>query len=283
MSAFLTELLAGPQWKWASAGSFLYNAGMTHVAGRPRPDGDHMPLGGLLGKVDDNAQVSNTYPTLVSPAKYAFSIWFPIFALEAGLTAWQVSSPASLVAVPVFKLVNKYWVAANVLQGTWAIAFGKHFTAVSALILTGITYSLSEVHSVVHRAPLPMPWLTQWPISVHFGWTVAAALVNWNIALKQRRVSPAIQTAAAWATILGAFAASTALAVQRADPAIAATGAWALIAIGGNEKKPLDIGVTPETKERFTMVARSLGVVSLVVTGAVALGWLRPSAEAPLL
>jgi hypothetical protein len=60
-------------WAVQSALGFALNAVVTFGLG----------TGGLLG-ARTNKQVSAAYPTLTTPAGWAFAIWGPIFALEAG-------------------------------------------------------------------------------------------------------------------------------------------------------------------------------------------------------
>ena len=51
-------------------------------------------LGKAIG-AKSNKQISERYPTLITPAGWAFAIWGPIFLLEGGFCYWQWNIPTN--------------------------------------------------------------------------------------------------------------------------------------------------------------------------------------------
>ncbi len=75
-------------WQVASAWAFAWNT-LANFSIGAAPAKWCQRLG-----LEDNKAVSDAFPTLVTPAGWAFAIWGPIFALEGVFSYWQLSAPA---------------------------------------------------------------------------------------------------------------------------------------------------------------------------------------------
>jgi len=135
--------------------------------------------------------------TLLPPAPWAFAIWGPIFLGEFVMVTSPFVFP-SLFNRPLvpslqqtIREVTGPYVTAQLFQTLWTASFrpkygsrGGIYKYVSALNLAGIAASLSLCHKAFAEASSSYSSLEYWmyflPLTLHFGWTTAAALVNVN-------------------------------------------------------------------------------------------------------
>ncbi|CAE7374804.1 sti1 [Symbiodinium natans] len=79
---------------------------------------NYASLSGKLGRT--NASISASYPTEITPANWAFSIWGPIFLLQgAGVGAMMVGG----VSPEVAKAVVPSWFATWMFENFWQLQF----------------------------------------------------------------------------------------------------------------------------------------------------------------
>jgi len=158
--------------------------------------------------------------TLVAPSGWAFAIWGPIFLGEFISCTCQLlllrDDPQSAVSTrtttTIIKQITVPFVSAQLFQTLWTAAFRPKYAMnntnyiwnnkmyTSTFLLASTAYSLSKAHSVFtttmsssSSSPVVLACTFQeylmyfLPISLHFGWTCAATLVNLNgtIALVQ--------------------------------------------------------------------------------------------------
>jgi len=177
--------------------------------------------------------------TLVAPAGWAFAIWGPIYLGEGLFVAAQLlglppSAPSELGTL--LPDITAPFVAANLLQSLWCVAFRPHYTSaqgnsyISAALLAGTAFSLSKVHLIASAATGPAWWYLL-PLSVHFGWTSAATLVNFSgsVAMDPANSERAV-TAVGHFSAVAATALGIGLTVARTSPVYGCTIAWALAA-----------------------------------------------------
>lgn len=200
-------------------------------------------------KKEDDATYQNVYSpsqgrSLITPAGWAFAIWGPIYAGEAVFCGAQFlsSSPEVMAVLPA---VTAPFVAANLFQSLWCASFRPSYVKnnngssttwqkyVSVAMLGGTAFCLSQVHA----AAAASSWLFV-PLTMHFGWTTAATLVNLN-------GSVAASDTASDQTVIGVGHASTIAAtllgvtvtLAQSSPAYGLTVAWALAACSDGMKK----------------------------------------------
>jgi hypothetical protein len=138
-------------------------------------------------------------------------------------------APQSGLAV-MLPAITAPFVAANLFQSLWCVAFRPSFrdwaTFVSPVMLAGAAYSLSQIVLGTSASSL---WLL--PLTLHFGWTTAATLVNLSgsIAMDEQ-VSQTTVTAVGHASAVLATAVGVGVTLSYALPAYGLTLAWALTA-----------------------------------------------------
>jgi len=184
----------------------------------------------------NNGQISAEYTTIVTPAGYAFGIWGIIFTGELAFTVWQ-ALPAQKDSQVVTAL-GYWWAAACVFQALWGFAFSFLLFWPSTALLFAVTASLGVMYHRLHANNLKLSTL-QWclcifPFTVHFGWCIAASLVNANISIVASGADENMQYHVAVATLVVALVLPALLAWPLHEPLCGSTAAWALIAIAMN-------------------------------------------------
>jgi hypothetical protein len=125
------------------------------------------------------------------------------------------------------------------MQSLWCASFRPSYSEgwtkyVSAAALAGTAWSLSWVHAAV----TPETALYLLPMTVHFGWTSAATLVNLNgsVAMEESTSDTAV-IAVGHGSAVAAAAVGVGVTLLRGAPAYGLTLAWALAACGDGMRK----------------------------------------------
>merc|ERR1740122_936921 len=195
----------------------------------------------IPGRFDSEPDIldSPRWPTLLSPAGFAFAIWGVIYLGEfVGLAALCCNQEGVLVAAPS----SRAWLCANIAQSLWCLAFRPWTLSrlwLSAFCLGTTAFCLlcsqRQLVADVARAPpsrvgFGVLALVAWPRSLHLGWVTAATLVNVNAWAGKARVGAPTAAAVFVLSVLGAVA----LADRYASfgmPTASLAVAWALFAV----------------------------------------------------
>lgn len=303
-------------WQWLNIGAFAVNVASVSVPGRidgqmaeqakkqkmakaSKEGGGSSSKKDALGRKDaagggDVAGVprDSMYRSLVTPAGWAFAIWGVIFTTEAIFTAAQAlpaSSPSSLSpeAAAVYASVAPWWAMACGLQALWCAAFRdwarapRHFW-LSGAILAAEAAALGGAHRVLRVAVAEGMVSTgaylacHLPVSLHFGWITAAAVVNANSLVAVVAPPPHVQLSFAFASVWGAAALGALVTANTGDPLFAGVLAWALSAVAadGGRRVKETLGEVPlaALTHSAATAARALAGLGVVVAGARALG-----------
>lgn len=186
----------------------------------------------LFGR--STGEVSDTYPTLFTPAGFTFSVWGVIYLLLAGFVVYQalprsVSNPRLAAARPLFVL-------SCVLNGLWLVSWHALAITLSELLMLAllVVLVLFYVRAGAWRAPAPgyERWLLDLPVAVYLGWISVATIANTAIFL----VSVGIDGGSAAPLITIVMVATAGLlgllaAVTRRDWGYALVVAWGLAGV----------------------------------------------------
>jgi hypothetical protein len=182
--------------------------------------------------------------SLVSPSGWAFAIWAPIYVGEAAFCTVQLFATESSSLAQVLPEITGSFVAANLMQSLWCASFRPSYHTdshgwqkyVSVGMLAGTAYSLSHVHNIaISPEALTLGWYFL-PLTMHFGWTTAAALVNLNGALAEDQ-QDSILIAAGHASAITAATLGVGITLAQASPVYGFTIAWALAACANEAAK----------------------------------------------
>ncbi len=201
--------------------------------------------------------------TLVPPAPWAFIIWAPIFLGELFMVTTPLVKSVSPRAEAVLRETAGPYALAQVFTALWTSSFrprygsrGGVYKYISALGLAGIAASLSIAHKAF-ATPSGSGLsgieyvLYCLPVSLHFGWTTAAALVNLNgmfsLAPSDKKVAKEEEAKTARnVALLANFSVVVATAIgvsitrSRNAPVFGGVICWALTAVAAGLKKRIE-------------------------------------------
>ena len=189
-----------------------------------------------FGGFSTNAELSEKYQTLVTPAGYTFAIWAIIFISQFIFVVVQLL-PAFRATPMVAKAIGYDYVSVCISQIGWTLAFTFEIIWLSLLFMLSILYFLlSTVNdqyklSAVEKTSLRDYVLLKFPFAIHCGWIVAATMVNISAVLVAQNVGATIQ----YYVALGTFAVLLLVAVfclsfpTRPEFVIPAVLAWASV------------------------------------------------------
>ena len=202
--------------------------------------------------------VSDAYPTGVTPAGWAFSIWSVVFLGVVVFAVWQ-ALPAQ--RGPRYDALGAPFVAANVLNGLWQIPWLTGHVVVSAVVLVGILASLIWLYVRLDRMGLRgvERWTLGLPVSLFLAWVTVATALNVTIALQALG-----WTAAGVGWPIAVIALVTGVAAwwlrRTGDVAAALVVLWAFVAIYAAHPDRTELGLALAAGASVLVVAAALGV-----------------------
>lgn len=159
-------------WRWVTLVAVLVNVFFNYYL-------NAKPISGKT--IGD---VSNQYPTLITPAGYAFSIWgiiylsFIIYAIVQVLPSQQRRQVYNQLTWPL--------IATSILSITWLISFSLEYIALSVLIISGMLLTaiilFGKAKQAVFRNEARF-WVAI-PFALYIAWLSVATIVNTSVWLK---------------------------------------------------------------------------------------------------
>jgi len=254
-----------PVWKWINLAAFLLNYYAARQPGRLDGIRSSSSSSSSMDEIEDNSaddEADESFAqalslrrggTLLAPAGWAFLIWAPIFLGELVATVSAAvllrndnndkSSSAAAAVLLLLQHASAGFVVAQIFQTLWAASFRpKYFRGtaanrltpfISSFHLTGIAVALNRAHAAYTSTPSPLSMgnylLYFLPMTLHFGWTTAAALVNWNgsVAMMSSASATTVATVGVVSAVL-ATVVSVAVTLSRRAPVYGGAIAWAL-------------------------------------------------------
>jgi len=200
------------------------------------------------------AAISAKYPTVLTPAGYAFSIWSLIYL---GLLAFSIHQalPANGIR---YRPIRSLYIVSCLLNCSWIYFWHREQIAICLaviLLLCGtlvfIRYRLMDLDSIGDT------WLAKAPFGLYAGWVTAAATVNFLVLLAYLKVRFSSAGEILSCIALMAVATGAAIIARAAlrDYFFPLAVAWALTAIAVKQSGNTTI-----------VVATAVGVVVCIVT-----------------
>lgn len=225
-----------------------------------------MPLVGWLSNTGQlgptNGEISDRYPTLIVAAGYAFSIWGPIFLLDALFAAGQLRLVRPDLPLPRIRQLSA---AAFALTSLWMVVFAQQWFWLSLLViwlslacLLGALWLASAGQGRVRG-----PWWMWLPLSLHAGWVSLAVFLNTaQVAVAYELLST--QAMLPWTLVLYALAAALLLGMLvllRGNPWYALAAVWGLVGVYVRQQDSVLPGA-----QTSALTALSLAVLVVGVT-----------------
>jgi hypothetical protein len=229
---------------------------------------------GVSGLFPTNAELSDKYQTLVTPAGYAFSIWGIIFVSQLIWTIFQLL-PAYRSKELVLKGVGYNYVVACLAQILWTVFFSAELIPLSLVAMVSILIPLVVIVKATSKidessGSIGLYWLLQFPFEIHAGWIMAATLVNMNVVFVEQNYSADIQVISAWVS-LATLAVVSLYYTYCQIWVIPCVLAWASLAIKVELSEPRDAIANAFSGEIITAIEFASGILAILVF-VVALG-----------
>ena len=164
--------VAGRAWRWLTALAIV-SAIAVNVYSVLRP---------FAGQTQ--AIVSAKYPTLLTPAGNAFSIWGLIFLTLLIYAGWQLLPAQRQLSLP--DAVAKPLTLASAGLGAWVVLFAHELIVPSAGVMLLILAAMAVAYGRTRRRIFAdaAPWLAGVPFSLLLSWLSVAAAINFTIAIR---------------------------------------------------------------------------------------------------
>jgi hypothetical protein len=216
----------------------------------------------LNGKT--TAQVSDSYPTLITPAGFTFSIWSVIYILLGVFVVYQ-ALPRNREK-PFHGRISFLFILSCILNVSWLFLWQYGLFAYSVILMFGLLASLIAIYLRLNigRAAVSLREgiCVQLPFSAYIGWITVASIANVAVALtaadwNRFGIDPSI-----WAALVLAVALIITLLVivTRKDIAFSLVIIWALFGIMANH-----------SSNQTVFWATSIGIIVILIALVITL------------
>src|SRR5215813_359144 len=152
-------------------------------------------------------EISARYPTILTPAAYAYSIWSLIYVGMAAFALIQLL-PANLER---FRIVRTPFIASCALNCGWTTFWLRDQPGICLVIIIALAFVLMLMMAQLASADTAGTRVAKAAFGLYGGWVTVAALVNLFVALAASGISFTPSTVSVLA--VAAIAAATAIAV----------------------------------------------------------------------
>lgn len=216
-----------------------------------------LPINGLT-----TGEISDSLPTLVTPAGYVFAIWGLIYTALIGFVIYQAQP--SQRENPTLRRIGYLFAVSNVANAAWVILWHYELfalTLVAMLVLLGsllaIYRHLNDNGPAGQRATSTGERLLVYaPFSLYLGWISIATIANFSTTLVSLGWTGFGLGAEAWAVVILAVATglTAAIILTRSDLIYAGVIVWAFA------------GIIVNQTETAVITTAALGIVVIVAT-----------------
>lgn len=175
------------------------------------------------------AEISDRYPTVVTPAGYAFTIWSLIYLGLVVFSIYQLL-PRN---IPRFVSIRSLYILSCAFNCAWIFFWHGNQIGISLGVIAALFIVLVLINLRLRNAGSAIEAIvTKGPFGLYLGWVTAASLVNFAIFLVFARIDMAGSDTILGASLVLAAAAFGVFArVKMGNYVVPAAVAWALTAI----------------------------------------------------
>jgi benzodiazapine receptor len=198
----------------------------------------------------NTAQVSDTNPTLVTPAGYVFSIWGVIYILLGVFVVFQ-ALPAERVK-NFQKSIGPLFILSSILNNAWLFLWQFEFLSLSVILMFLLLATLILIYLRLNigksKSPTREKLAVNLPFSVYLGWITIASIANVSVTLVSMKWDGFGISPETWATLMIIVAMVIALLViaTRKDIAYGLVIIWALVGISVKQSGNQSVVTTAE-------------------------------------
>lgn len=178
-------------------------------------------------------QVSDMYPTLITPSPFTFQIWMVIYALLiVSMIVMIVKSKDKYWNKAIENISWMFWVSC-IFNIAWIVAFSYVKIWLSVLFIAILMITLGLICSELLRMRKNGKWLLPLTFGIYFGWIVVATVVNISAFLVKLNWNGFGLSSYVWTVIVLAFAVILTAIITCSDKnaAIPLPVAWAFFGI----------------------------------------------------
>lgn len=175
-------------------------------------------------------EISDKYPTFITPAGYAFAIWGLIYI---GLIAFSIYQALPSKAAR-FRDIRTIYILSCVANCAWIYFWHYEMILICLAVIFVLLGALVFINLRLRNSDSKTETLlAQTPFALYFGWVTVAAILNFTIALVYLGVNAPDATATIFACVLIAAAAALGAIIRPviSNSAYPIAIAWALTAI----------------------------------------------------
>jgi len=180
------------------------------------------------------ADIADRYPSLITPAGYAFAIWSLIYAGLIIFSIYQALPSQTFNAR--FRRIRTLYIVNCAANCAWILLWHREMiwaSLVMIFVLLGTLVFINANLRNAETAAVTETWIARVPFGLYFGWVTVATILNFTLAL----VSSGVKTSDSMTTFLASIlvVAATILGIvirlKLSSAAYALAMAWALTAI----------------------------------------------------
>jgi benzodiazapine receptor len=211
------------------------------------------------------AEVSDLYPTLITPAGYVFSIWGVIYVLLLVFAVFQALPSQREKAFQ--KQVSVLFILSSVFNITWLFLWHYGYITLSVVPMFALLATLIAIYLRLNIgksiASLKEKLSVHLPFSVYLGWITIASIANVAAALVSVDWDGLGLSNVTWAVfvIVVALILTFAVMITRKDIAYSLVIIWALVGITFNQSGNQTVVVASE----ISAIIIAVGLVAAVL------------------
>lgn len=190
---------------------------------------NYLPIGGRT-----TGEISDTYPTLFTPAGFTFSIWGVIYSFLIAYVIYQVL-PRNRDN-KIFDRINRHFVINCAANTAWIFAWHYELITLALVLMVVILSSLIGIYR--HILPQKVTrfrdrLFMRVPFSLYLGWITVATLANISVEQSVLEMDDWFMTKTVWVFVELALAGAiaTVMVIRYRDPIFGGVVAWAAYGI----------------------------------------------------
>jgi hypothetical protein len=240
--------------KWGNIAAFVLTVVVNGLAGSTEV------LGGK-----NTAQVSDAYPTLITPAGYVFAIWGIIYVLLGVFVVYQALP--SQGGKDYQKKIDWLFVLSSLFNVAWLFLWQSEYLGWSVVVMFLLLASLIMVYLRLNigksQVSLREKLAVHMPFSVYLGWITIASIANvsaWLVSVNWDGFGISPETWAAVVVIVALVITLLVVATRR-DVAYGLVIIWALVGIAVKQSVNQNIVIVAEASAVIVAIALAASIL----------------------
>ena len=197
-----------------------------------------------------SGEISDLYPTFVTPAGFTFAIWSIIYALLLLFVVYQALPKNK--DQPFLNKIGLFFGLSSLFNIIWLFLWHYNFITISLVFMIGLLTSLVFIYLRLDigksNISLKERFFVQLPFSVYLGWISIATIANLSVTLTIINWDGFGIQATTWAVIIIVVAVilSLIMLISKKDVAFNLVVIWALFGILSKQSEQENIVLTSE-------------------------------------